>query len=142
MRPTRDQNMLEVARVISKRGTCNRRLVGAVIVDEHGFILSTGYNGVPRKVLHCSELHCSDNSVPGKNLDSCMALHAEQNAIAQLRNPMEAHTLYCTTEPCISCLKLILATGIQRVVFEDSYPGERKLLALTNISWEQIHVNE
>ena len=137
-RPTKDQTFMEIAEVLAKRATCQRRSVGCVITDANGYILSTGYNGVPKGVHHCEQLHCSDGSKSGENLDKCAALHAEQNAIARLREPFEAHTLYCTTEPCTSCLKLMLATSIKRVVFKHAYPGERKLVALSNISWEQL----
>jgi len=137
-RPTKDRNFMEIAEVIAKRATCQRRSVGCVIVDSYGYILSTGYNGVPRLVNHCKELGCSTGATSGSNLDSCNALHAEQNAIARLREPLEADTLYCTTEPCTSCLKLLLATNIKRVVFKETYPGERKLIDLSGIQWEQL----
>lgn len=129
---------MDIAKVLSKRSTCKRRDVGCVITDINGYILSTGYNGVPKGIHHCEQLHCSGDYKSGEGLDSCNALHAEQNAIARLREPFEAHTLYCTTEPCVSCLKLLLATNIKRVVFEESYPGDRNLISLSNIEWVKL----
>lgn len=128
---------MELAEVIAKRANCLRRSVGCVIVDRFGYILSTGYNGTPKGFPHCDELNCSNNATTGSDLDSCNALHAEQNAIARLEAPLRAHTMYCTTEPCVSCLKLILATSIQRVVFKHPYPGKRTIL-ITNLNWEQL----
>lgn len=139
MRPSVDENMLEVAEVIAKRGNCLRRQVGCVITDINNYILSTGYNGVPKSFPHCEAIGCSRNAVSGKNMDSCNALHAEQNAIARLKEPLAAHTLYCTTEPCISCLKLILATGIKRVVFSEVYHGADSILTST-LEW--VHVRK
>lgn len=138
IRPTKDANFLEIAKVISKRATCGRRAVGCVITDIDGYILSTGYNGTPKGLPHCSDIGCNTGSKPGENLDSCMALHAEQNAIARLRSPNEAYTLYCTTEPCISCLKLILATNIKRVVYKESYVTNNSLIGLSKLDWIKL----
>lgn len=139
MRPTKDENFMEIAKVIAKRSTCKRRKVGCVITDVNGYILSTGYNGVPKKVHHCEELYCgSIKHESGKNLDTCAALHAEQNAIARLRESLEAHTMYSTTEPCVSCLKLILATGIKRVVFAERYNNSSELITLSKLRWEHV----
>lgn len=132
-RLTRDEMWLNVASVVAKRGNCLRRQVGCVITDINGYILSTGYNGVPAGFQHCDELKCSNGAVTGKNLDSCNALHAEQNAIARLKEPLAAHNLYCTTEPCVSCLKLILATNIKRVVFLERY--ENSSILISNLEW-------
>lgn len=138
MRPTKDEMFMEIAHVLARRATCQRRSVGCVIVDYDGIILSTGYNGTPKRMPHCSELNCSAGAVSGVDMDSCMALHAEQNAIARLRSPDEAWTMYCTTEPCTSCLKLLLATTIRRVVFQESYDSKRPLIAITGLEWCQI----
>ena len=117
VRPSYDEWFIGLAQVIATRSTCARRAVGAVIVDRENRILSTGYNGVPQGVRHCTDHPCAGAGAPsGQGLDVCQALHAEQNAIARLMDVRAAHTLYCTTAPCIMCAKLISATPIQRIV--------------------------
>lgn len=128
---------MEIAEVTAKRATCARRRVGAVIVDHRGYILSAGYNGLPAGFPHCIEKPCEGAHYPsGQGLDLCQSLHAEQNAIARLREPFEAETLYCTTAPCISCTKLALATSIKRIVFKSDYPSSgRELWLATGREW-------
>jgi dCMP deaminase len=74
----------------------------------------------------------------GTGLDLCMSAHAEQNAIARLRQVDEADTLYCTTAPCISCTKLALCTGIKRIVADQDYATSGKeLWVLAGRVWSQ-----
>lgn len=122
-RPTRDQWLLEVAHVTSKRATCARRKVGCVLADEQGRILSTGYNGPPRGFPHCTQENpCSGANAPsGQNLDLCEAVHAEQNALLQCPSADKVYTCYVTTSPCVTCVKLLLNTGCQRIVFANPY---------------------
>lgn len=116
-RPSRDQTYMEIADVISKRGTCGRAKVGAVICIDNR-IVATGFNGPPSKALHCSDEVCDINR-------SCSrAVHAEVNAIAfaaKVGISTEGGTLYCSFSPCISCAKLIIQAGIGRVVFNEIY---------------------
>ena len=129
-RPSWDEYFMEMAELTSKRSSCLRRHVGAVIVkDKH--IIATGYNGAPRRVPHCDELGgClrQQMGVPsGKMHELCRGLHAEQNAIIQaacLGTSIEGATLYCTTQPCVICTKMIINAGIKRVVIKESYPDE------------------
>lgn len=124
LRPFKEVTLVEVAEVISKRSTCQRRRVGCVIANEYGWILSTGYNGVARGLPHCtSEAPCPGVKYPsGTNLDACNATHAEQSAVAQLREPLEAYALIVTTSPCVSCVKLILITNIRHILYIKEYP--------------------
>lgn len=108
---------------IASRGECRRRKVGAIIIDRRGRILSTGMNGVAPGQRTCLEVPCpGTSSQSGTNLDLCQASHAEISALVTLEKPFEAHTLYCTTEPCVSCTKALLLTSIQRIVYKDPYP--------------------
>lgn len=135
-RPDIDTYYLELARVISLRGTCARRQVGAVLVDANGHVLATGYNGRPRGWLHCRgsgplvDPCPTARSTSGLNLDGCEAIHAEQNALLQCGDVSRVHTCYSTTAPCITCAKLLLNTGCQRVVYTDSYPHDAEVLRL------------
>lgn len=136
MRPTRDEYFMMLALVVSTRSTCARRAVGCVLVDNGGRVLSTGFNGVARGMVHC---HGSDAVAPcpaalapsGTGLDGCHAIHAEQNALLQTRGGTEAvHTCYVTVSPCVTCVKLLMNTGCERVAFLDPYPHEDVAAAL------------
>jgi dCMP deaminase len=123
---------MEVARAFAKRATCSRRQVGAVITG-NGYILSSGYNGSFPGSQHCIDLPCQGASLPsGTGLDLCISAHAEQNAIARLKDVDSADTLYCTTAPCISCIKLVLCTSIKRIVADQDYVSSGKDLWLSS----------
>lgn len=126
-RPDWDTYFMEIANIAAKRSTCIRRQVGAVIVKDKQ-ILSTGYNGAPKGVSHCEETGClrQELGVPsGEKHELCRASHAEQNAIVQAaRNGVstDGATIYCTTQPCIICAKMIINAGIERVIYSNPYP--------------------
>jgi len=116
-RPTRDQALMAVARIMAARSTCNRRQVGAVLAVD-GRILSTGYAGAPSGLPHCSPSVC-DLTTP-----CTRTVHAEANAIAfAARNGirMEGATLYTTLSPCIDCAKLLINSGVKKVVYAEQY---------------------
>ncbi|MBO5115867.1 MAG: cytidine/deoxycytidylate deaminase family protein [Peptococcaceae bacterium] len=131
-RPDWDTYFMEITHVVAKRSTCMRRQVGAILVkDKH--ILTTGYNGAPKGLVHCGEIGClrQELGVPsGERHELCRALHAEQNAIIQAANlgiSIEGSTLYCTTAPCSLCAKMLINAGVVRVVFDGAYPDERAM---------------
>ena len=135
---------MQIAELVSSRASCVRRKVGAVIVKEKQ-ILATGYNGVPSKIHHCSESECIRNlqNIPsGQRHELCRGLHAEQSAIIQAAvhgvSIAEAE-LYCTTQPCIVCAKMIINARIRRVYFEGSYPDTLSLDMLKEGCIELIH---
>jgi len=133
MRPSKDENFMEIARAISKRGECTRRKVGAVIVSERGRILSTGYNGLGPGQMSCLDKPCKGAlAASGTCLDKCQASHAEISALVTLEKPFEAHTIYCTTAPCISCVKALLLTSIERIIFNEDYSVSGKELWESN----------
>lgn len=119
----KDQVWLSVAFDISRLGTCARRKVGAVFLDEKGHVLSTGYNGVAPDEPHCIDQPCAGANCPsGTGLELCEAIHGEQNALAQCKEPQKVHTVYCTDSPCIHCIKMIATTSAKRIVFARAYP--------------------
>ena len=126
-RPSWDEYFMEMAELARKRSTCLRRHVGAVIVKDNR-VIATGYNGVPKGIRHCEETGClrQQLNVPsGKMHELCRGLHAEQNAIIQaacMGSSIAGGTLYCTTQPCVICTKMIINAGIKRVVIKESYP--------------------
>jgi dCMP deaminase len=119
MRPGWDEYFMQIARTVATRATCPRASVGAVLVREHR-ILTTGYNGAPRGVTHCTEAGCI---MAG---DHCVrATHAEANAIVQgaLHGVSLQHaTAYCTHQPCVHCSKLLTSAGITKIVYDRAYP--------------------
>lgn len=124
-RMSRDEAFLQHAFVEAQRGTCRRRQVACIIVSEDGRTLSTGRNGQAPKEPHCTDVPCPGVGFsPGTGLDMCDAIHAEQNAITYLAHPEKAHTIYCTDSPCVSCVKLLLATSATRLVFARLYPHQ------------------
>lgn len=128
-RPSWDEYFMEITRVISKRSTCMKRNVGAVIVRDKR-LLSTGYNGAPKGLAHCEKVGCirKEMNIPsGQRHELCRGLHAEQNAIVQAAwdgVEIKNSTLYCTHQPCVICAKMMINAGIKRVVFEGDYPDD------------------
>lgn len=125
-RPCWEDYFLQLAKDISSRSNCSRRKVGAVIVkDNH--IVSTGYNGTPAGTRNCFEggcPRCNEEHKTGENLDKCLCVHAEQNAICQAAkygNAIDGGHIFITCSPCLTCLKLIINAGIRKVVFSEWY---------------------
>jgi dCMP deaminase len=126
-RPSWDEYFIEIARLVASRSTCLRRQVGAVMVKDKN-ILATGYNGTPSGIRHCSEVGClrQQMNVPsGERHELCRGLHAEQNAIIQAAKHgvnIDGAVLYCTHSPCIICSKMLINSGVKRIVCTDGYP--------------------
>lgn len=119
----KDEVWLSVAFDIARLGTCARRKVGAVFLDERGHVLSTGYNGPAPDEPHCTDHPCPGADCPsGTGLELCEAIHAEQNALAQCKFPERVHTIYCTDSPCSHCIKMLATTSAKRIVFARAYP--------------------
>ncbi len=126
-RPNWDKYFLEIARIVSKRSTCLRRKVGALIVKDRR-ILATGYNGTPSGIRHCAEVGClrAKLKIPsGQRHELCRGLHAEQNVLLQAALygiSLRDSSLYITNQPCIICVKMIINAGVREVVIAGSYP--------------------
>jgi len=140
MRPSWDEYFINMARLASTRSTCLRRHVGAVIVRAH-MVLSTGYNDTPRGITNCGDggcERCGGGAPSGTELDSCLCLHAEQNAIIQAAYHgvgIRGAAIYVTHHPCLTCAKMILNAGLLRVAYVDVYPdpAARTLLETAGI---------
>jgi dCMP deaminase len=132
IRPGWDEYFLEIARLVSKRSTCLRRKVGALVVKDRR-ILATGYNGTPSGIKHCSEVGCLREKlkVPsGERHELCRGLHAEQNVLLQASLhgvSLKGSSIYVTNQPCIICTKMIINAGIREVVMSDHYPDPMAL---------------
>ena len=134
MRPDKDTCYLDIADTVLQRSTCLRRKYGAVIV-KNDEIISTGYNGAPRDRQNCDELgfcYREAHNIPhGERYEACRSVHAECNAIISApRRDMIGATLYLAgrdsqgnhvsgTTPCSMCRRLIINSGIDRVVTAD-----------------------
>jgi len=127
-RPSWDAYFMKLAEDVSTRATCLRAKHGCVIVRDRT-IISTGYNGSPRGFKHCTEVGCI--MLQGH----CVACeHAERNAIYQAAkngsSSLEGCTAYITGSPCIHCLRGLICTGIERIVYKDRghypYPEEEE----------------
>ncbi|HOU23320.1 MAG: tRNA-specific adenosine deaminase [Chloroflexi bacterium ADurb.Bin180] len=127
VRPSWDEYFMEITRQVARRSTCLRRQVGALIVKDKQ-ILATGYNGAPSGFDHCEQTGClrEEMHIPsGERQEICRGLHAEQNAIIQAALhgvSVAGGDLYCTHQPCITCAKMIINSGLRRVICYDSYP--------------------
>lgn len=122
-RISKDQLFLDMATLVSKRGTCSRLQVGCVLVNKLGHVLSTGYNGVGRGLPHCTQEPCKGADVPiGQGTGTCEAVHAEQNALLQCRDVEDIDTCYVTHAPCLDCTKWLLNTGCKWIIYLHPHP--------------------
>ena len=122
-----DRYFINIANESSKNSTCIRRQVGAVIV-KNNCIVSTGYNGAPSKVKHCTDrggcLRQKLNIASGERHELCYGAHAEANAIfSSSKNgvSIDGSIIYCTTYPCSQCAKGIINSGIKEVKYIKNY---------------------
>lgn len=128
-RPSWDEYFLEVAKLVSKRSTCLRRSVGAVLVKDKR-ILATGYNGAPSGLKHCIDIGCMRQKLKipsGERHELCRALHAEQNALIQASLygvSVKGSWLYATNQPCVICAKMLINAGIKEIIIGEGYPDK------------------
>ena len=141
---------MSVAQLISRRATCTRGHIGAVIVRDHS-ILSTGYNGAPSGLPHCNDSNCRiyrSIHPDGTVEENCVnAIHAEINAIAQAAKhgvSIKDSDIYITASPCIHCLKVLINVGIKTIYYLKPYKIEHidELLRLSGIKLVQVTVAE
>ncbi len=127
-----DERFMDMAFKVSTWSSCFKedRQVGAVITKDKR-ILTTGYNGAGSGIKSCKEkgecLRVKLSIASGTRHELCYAVHAEQNAIiqaAKLGVSVEGATLYCTHQPCVICAKMIINSGIKRVVYKHGYPDD------------------
>ena len=146
MRASWEEYFMQIAEIVKTRSTCLRRQVGALIVKDNR-IITTGYNGAPEGIKHCSDLgSClrSELKIPsGERHELCRALHAEQNAIIQAAKigvSTQGATMYVTLQPCVICAKMAINAGIKKIVYKGDYPDELSLNMLNEANVELIKV--
>jgi dCMP deaminase len=118
MRPTWDEYFMKIAEDVAVRSTCDRALVGAVLVKEK-HIIATGYNGSPKGLEHCDDVghlivegHC------------VRTVHAEANAIIQAAVyglATKDALCYVTHFPCLICTKMLINAGVKCIVYKNDY---------------------
>ena len=124
-----------MASIWAENSYCTRRQVGALIVKDK-MIISDGYNGTPSGF----ENICED----GNGVTKPYVLHAEANAITKIArsgNSSDGATMYVTASPCIECAKLIIQSGIRRVVYSEKYRLEDGLELLKRANIEVVYLN-
>lgn len=147
-----DKRFLKMAFTVAEWSSCYQanRQVGAVIAKDKR-ILTTGYNGASSGIVSCKEkgecLRRKLNIPSGTQHELCYATHAEQNAIIQAARmgiSIDGATLYCTHQPCTICSKMIINSGIKRIVYANGYPDEfsLKLIAEAGVEIEQMDVGD
>jgi dCMP deaminase len=155
-RPSWDEYFMMLAKLAASRSTCLSRPTGAVVVKDKQ-VVTTGYNGsLP------GQSHCMDDGVcfrrtlkwpEAMKYDMCRSAHAEANAVslaAKKGVSLEGAIIYCTLEPCITCSKLIVMSGIARVVYEHPYDSPiperdqywKDVLALSRTTVEQLIIHD
>ena len=140
MRPDWDTYFLSIVYLTRLRSNCIKRKVGSLVVKDR-VIVGLGYNGTPTNTINCFDGGCNrccsqsqdgfietcgkrrklDVSFRGVDLDKCVCLHAELNAILASNTNLQGSTLYSTLEPCLDCAKVITQCGITRVVYINEY---------------------
>jgi dCMP deaminase len=146
-RPDWDTYFMDMAVLASRRSSCLRRAVGAVLVKDRR-LLATGYNGVPSGVTHCEVTGCLREklNVPsGERHELCRGLHAEQNAIIQAAFhgvSIRDAVLYCTNLPCIICAKMLINAGVRRVVYLEGYADALTEEMFREVGMELVRMEE
>ncbi len=129
-RPNWDKYFMNIAEVVATRASCLRRNVGCVLVKDKQ-IIATGYNGPPKGHPTCDELGGCLRDITktpsGQRFEISRAVHAEQNAISQAAEngiSTKGATLYCTTYPCVLCIRTIINAGVKKVIYKEFYPDD------------------
>ena len=133
MRKSWEEYFMDIAYDVATRSTCLRRQVGAVAVSADNRILGTGYNGAVAGTPHCEETGCLRQKLgipSGERQEICRAQHAEANVCnisAKYGISLKGATMYVTTQPCVTCMKAMITSGIETIVYDGAYPDEFSL---------------
>lgn len=134
MRTDKTTWFLDIAERCARQGTCLRRNFGAVLVDNFGTIVSTGYTGAPVGQRDCLQIMTcwreEHNVVSGTHYEKCRSVHAEMNVLLQAGKLARGATLYLAgiehktgqsvkILPCFLCAKMIVNAGVAQVVVRD-----------------------
>ena len=139
MRPTKNQNYMDMAEVIAERSHDAETKVGAVLINNaSGAILATGYNGFVRGA--------NDSILPTARPDKYeYILHAEQNLIANSARhgiSMANCSLVCTLSPCKLCMRMLLNCGVTKVIAKDLYKDFNEITQMQDIQVEVVKADD
>jgi dCMP deaminase len=125
---------MDIAQVVRTRSDCLTRSVGAVLVNSNNRIIATGYNGSPKGIKNCNAGGCErcllktkGKIASGEQLDKCICVHAEENAVIQAANEGISTNFaicYCTNLPCVHCTKTLIQAGISKVYYLEFYDSK------------------
>jgi dCMP deaminase len=150
-RPEWDEYFMNIAVAVAQRANCLRGdyRVGAVIVNDEYRVLSTGYNGTPTDMQNCIDeggcTFCAEKKLKGVaelSIDSCICVHAEQNALlaaARFGIAIDGATIYTTVQPCSTCSKELAQTNIKRIVYFKNWRADRPANEKQELRYLQAH---
>ena len=146
IRPAWDSYFIRLCRLASKRSNCMKRQVGCVIVHNRR-IISTGYNGTPSGLKNCRDGgcgRCNGGASSGEHLDTCLCIHAEDNAILEAGKPRLTYPsqLYCTLFPCVSCAKKIVQMGIAELIYDQDYNQDLRSVCMAMFNEANVKVRK
>ncbi len=145
-----DERFMQMAETVAGWSSCyqENRHVGAVIVKDKR-IVATGYNGAPAGIKSCAErgecLRRVRNIASGTMQEVCYAVHAEQNAIiqaAKLGIPLDGAVMYVTHQPCVICTRMIINSGIKKVIYKNGYPDDFALQLFSESNVEIVKFSD
>ncbi|MCL2063698.1 MAG: cytidine/deoxycytidylate deaminase family protein [Candidatus Cloacimonetes bacterium] len=145
-RPSWHVYFMKMALLVAERSTCRRRQVGAVLVKNNQ-IIASGYNGAPKRVLHCDIAGCMrelTKTPSGQKHELCRGVHAEQNTIIQAAlngTSLSEAVLYTTNFPCSICAKIIINAEIEIVYVLKDYPDNLSKEMFAESGTEVILIN-
>lgn len=145
-----DERFMNLAETVAEWSSCyqSNRHVGAVCVKDKR-VLTTGYNGASAGIESCAEkgecLRRVKNIASGTMQEVCYAVHAEQNAICQaakLGISLDGATMYVTHQPCVICTRMIINSGVKKVIYKNGYPDEFALKLFAESDVEIVKFDE
>ena len=145
-----DERFMNLAETVAEWSSCYQanRHVGAVCVKDKR-VLTTGYNGASAGIESCAEkgecLRRVKNIASGTMQEVCYAVHAEQNAICQaakLGISLDGATMYVTHQPCVICTRMIINSGVKKVIYKNGYPDEFALKLFAESDVEIVKFDE
>lgn len=136
----------KMVEIVKLRSTCKRHNFGAIVTVDNK-IRGTGYNGAPRGMPHCTDIGClrDELNIPsGTRHEICRAVHAEMNAVLQglQFGSLEGGTLYTNSFPCEICARLIVNSGIKKVVVSGEYSTTNGMELLQNAGIEIVDIKD
>jgi len=142
-RPSWDEYFARLVEDVALRSTCYKRQIGAIVVNPDHEIVATGFNGNVRGAPHCDDIGCIKDEMglkSGEGHEWCTAVHAEQNALIQAGKQSRGATLYLNAFPCKICARLIVNSGIKKVVISGEYTDKDGLKILSDLGIEVSHI--